>query len=107
MGSFHLNPKKMSLPSFSLLGLMVMLHMCISSAAPRPKTYLVDTADLGDNIEPKGLGHLGLDQGNDYGLEESETTKDKATEREKKCRKKYKYLKKCEKKYTGCGYRQG
>jgi len=35
----------MSLSKFVLLGLMVMLHLDISSAAPSPKTYLVETAD--------------------------------------------------------------
>jgi len=35
----------MSLGNFVMLGLIVMLHLDISSAAPSPKTYLVETAD--------------------------------------------------------------
>merc|ERR1719239_441827 len=57
-------------------------------------TYLVDTADLEDDTEPKDLGLVGLTQGNDYGAGRNKAVKDK-------CRNKIKNLKKCRKRHRG------
>merc|ERR1719239_519033 len=57
-------------------------------------TYLVDTADLEDDTEPKDLGLVGLTQGNDYGAGRNKAVKDK-------CRNKIKNLKKCQKRHRG------
>jgi len=49
----------MSLTNIVLLGMMVMLHLNMYRAAPRPKTYLVETADLEDDIESMEMNRLG------------------------------------------------
>jgi len=71
-----------------------MLHLNINRAAPRPKTYLVDTVDFEDDTEPKDLGLVGLTQGNDYGADRNKAVRDK-------CRNKIKKLKKCQKRHKG------
>jgi len=67
--------------------MMVMLHLNINRAAPRPKTYLLDTVDFEDDTELKDLGLVGLTQGNDYRAGRNKVFKDKCKRKEKSLRK--------------------
>merc|ERR1719239_1598254 len=85
----------MRLSNLVLLGLVIMLQQHITSAVPRAKTYLVDTAALEDDTEPEDLGHVGLVQGNDYGLEETESIVEQITKQSKRCKKRRKQVRRC------------